>query len=124
MVNVFLNEENQRIEQFFCGLTRVKRQQLLHQEIIVKSVKYFALYVDKLMCTLRDIYCNEVAPLTTGNRILDEALLFFRFTRERDLFEVYCRQHLAKRLLFKSNSDKCIQGEKDLITKIEVICLT
>lgn len=50
--------------------------------------------------------------------VLDKAMVLFRFLQEKDVFERYYKQHLAKRLLLnKSVSDDC---EKNMISKLKV----
>ncbi len=50
--------------------------------------------------------------------ILDKSLVLFRFLQEKDVFERYYKQHLAKRLLLnKSVSD---DSEKNMISKLKV----
>ena len=51
--------------------------------------------------------------------ILDKTILLFRFLQDKDVFERYYKQHLAKRLLLnKSVSD---DFEKSMISKLKVI---
>jgi hypothetical protein len=53
--------------------------------------------------------------------VLDKAMVLFRFLQEKDVFERYYKQHLAKRLLLnKSVSDDC---EKNMISKLKVCVL-
>lgn len=50
--------------------------------------------------------------------ILDKTMVLFRFLQEKDVFERYYKQHLAKRLLLnKSVSD---DSEKNMIMKLKV----
>lgn len=50
--------------------------------------------------------------------ILDKAMVLFRFMQEKDVFERYYKQHLARRLLTnKSVSD---DSEKNMISKLKV----
>lgn len=50
--------------------------------------------------------------------ILDKTILLFRFLQDKDVFERYYKQHLAKRLLLnKSVSD---DFEKSMISKLKV----
>ena len=52
--------------------------------------------------------------------ILDKTILLFRFLQDKDVFERYYKQHLAKRLLLnKSVSD---DFEKSMISKLKVSC--
>lgn len=53
--------------------------------------------------------------------ILDKTMVLFRFLQEKDVFERYYKQHLAKRLLLnKSVSD---DSEKNMISKLKVTFL-
>ncbi|KAJ3164196.1 Cullin-3 [Geranomyces variabilis] len=52
--------------------------------------------------------------------LLDKTVTLFRFVEEKDIFERYYKQHLAKRLLFgKSVSE---DAEKSMIGKLKVEC--
>ena len=51
--------------------------------------------------------------------VLDKSMVLFRFLQEKDVFERYYKQHLAKRLLLnKSLSD---DSEKNMISKLKVL---
>lgn len=51
--------------------------------------------------------------------VLDKSMVLFRYLQEKDVFERYYKQHLAKRLLLnKSLSD---DAEKNMISKLKVI---
>lgn len=53
-------------------------------------------------------------------QVLDKSMVMFRFLQEKDVFERYYKQHLAKRLLLnKSVSD---DWEKNMISKLKVSC--
>ena len=50
--------------------------------------------------------------------VLDKSMVLFRFLEEKDVFERYYKQHLARRLLLnKSVSD---DSEKNMISKLKV----
>ena len=50
--------------------------------------------------------------------VLDKSMVLFRFLQEKDVFERYYKQHLARRLLLnKSVSD---DSEKNMISKLKV----
>lgn len=52
--------------------------------------------------------------------VLDKSMVLFRFLQEKDVFERYYKQHLAKRLLLnKSVSD---DWEKNMISKLKTEC--
>lgn len=54
-------------------------------------------------------------------QVLDKSMVLFRFLQEKDVFERYYKQHLAKRLLLnKSVSD---DWEKNMISKLKVSCI-
>ena len=53
--------------------------------------------------------------------VLDKSMVLFRFLEEKDVFERYYKQHLAKRLLLnRSVSD---DSEKNMISKLKVSTL-
>lgn len=80
-----------------------------------KAPEYLSLYIDdKLKKGLRSLNEGEVEV------VLDKALVLFRFLQEKDVFEKYYKQHLAKRLLLqKSLSD---DAEKSMISKLKTEC--
>src|SRR5215475_12211819 len=52
--------------------------------------------------------------------VLDKTMVLFRYLQEKDVFERYYKQHLAKRLLLnKSVSD---DSEKNMISKLKTEC--
>ena len=52
--------------------------------------------------------------------VLDKAMILFRYLEEKDVFERYYKQHLAKRLLLnKSTSD---DAEKNMISRLKTEC--
>jgi cullin 3 len=69
---------------------------------------------DKLKKGVRGIDENDLEP------VLDKAMVLFRFLQDKDVFETYYKQHLAKRLLLnKSVSD---DNEKNMISKLKTEC--
>jgi len=49
---------------------------------------------------------------------MDKTLVLFRFLREKDMFERYYKQHLAKRLLMKKPLNE--QWEQNMVNKLKV----
>ncbi|XP_065889217.1 cullin-3-like isoform X2 [Dysidea avara] len=80
-----------------------------------KSPEYLSLFVDDLLKRgLKEHSEQEVEV------ILDKALILFRFLQEKDVFERYYKQHLAKRLLLnKTVSDDL---EKGMISRLKNEC--
>ncbi|XP_012281078.1 cullin-3 [Orussus abietinus] len=80
-----------------------------------KSPEYLSLFVDdKLKKGTKGMSEPEVEG------ILDKTMVLFRFLQEKDVFERYYKQHLAKRLLLnKSMSD---DSEKNMISKLKTEC--
>ncbi|KAF4525029.1 hypothetical protein B566_EDAN016006 [Ephemera danica] len=80
-----------------------------------KSPEYLSLFIDdKLKKGVRGMTEQEIEA------VLDKAMVLFRFLQEKDVFERYYKQHLAKRLLLnKSVSDDC---EKNMISKLKTEC--
>jgi Cullin family len=61
--------------------------------------------------------CMQMSEQEIEN-VLDKSMVLFRFLQEKDVFERYYKQHLAKRLLLnKSVSD---DSEKNMISKLKV----
>jgi len=80
-----------------------------------KSPEFLSLYVDeKLKRGTKSLNEGE------ADTVLDKAMVLFRFLQEKDVFERYYKQHLAKRLLYaKSSSD---DAEKSMISKLKTEC--
>ncbi|KAF7243143.1 Cullin-3 [Varanus komodoensis] len=79
-----------------------------------RSPEYLSLFIDdKLKKGVKGLTEQEVET------ILDKAMVLFRFMQEKDVFERYYKQHLARRLLTnKSVSD---DSEKNMISKLKII---
>ncbi|XP_071637774.1 cullin-3-like [Temnothorax longispinosus] len=80
-----------------------------------KSPEYLSLFIDdKLKKGVKGMTEQEIEG------ILDKTMVLFRFLQEKDVFERYYKQHLAKRLLLnKSVSD---DSEKNMISKLKTEC--
>ncbi|XP_014600804.1 PREDICTED: cullin-3 [Polistes canadensis] len=80
-----------------------------------KSPEYLSLFIDdKLKKGSKGMTEQEIEG------ILDKTMVLFRFLQEKDVFERYYKQHLAKRLLLnKSVSD---DSEKNMISKLKTEC--
>jgi cullin 3 len=80
-----------------------------------KSPEYISLFIDeKLKKGLKGVSEEEV------DSILDKVMMLFRFIQEKDVFEKYYKQHLAKRLLLgRSVSD---DAERNMIAKLKTEC--
>lgn len=78
-----------------------------------KSPEYLSLFIDdKLKKGVKGMSEQEI------ELVLDKSMVLFRFLQEKDVFERYYKQHLAKRLLLnKSVSD---DWEKNMISKLKV----
>lgn len=78
-----------------------------------KSPEYLSLFIDdKLKKGVKGMTEQEIET------VLDKTMVLFRFLQEKDVFERYYKQHLAKRLLLnKSVSD---DSEKNMISKLKV----
>lgn len=79
-----------------------------------KSPEYLSLFIDdKLKKGVKGMTEQDI------ELVLDKTMVLFRFLQEKDVFERYYKQHLAKRLLLnKSVSD---DSEKNMISKLKVI---
>uniref|UniRef100_X2AMG5 Cullin family profile domain-containing protein n=1 Tax=Capitella teleta TaxID=283909 RepID=X2AMG5_CAPTE len=80
-----------------------------------KSPEYLSLFIDdKLRKGVKGVTEQEIEA------VLDKSMVLFRFLQEKDVFERYYKQHLAKRLLLnKSVSD---DSEKNMISKLKAEC--
>lgn len=80
-----------------------------------KSPEYLSLFIDdKLKKGVKGMTEQEI------ENVLDKTMVLFRFLQEKDVFERYYKQHLAKRLLLnKSVSD---DSEKNMISKLKTEC--
>ncbi|CAG0912766.1 unnamed protein product [Notodromas monacha] len=80
-----------------------------------KSPEYLSLFIDdKLKKGVKGMTESEI------EQVLDKSMVLFRFLQEKDVFERYYKQHLAKRLLLnKSVSD---DAEKNMISKLKTEC--
>ncbi|CAI9096621.1 OLC1v1032812C1 [Oldenlandia corymbosa var. corymbosa] len=80
-----------------------------------RSPEFISLYVDeKLRKGLKGVSEEDVET------ILDKVMMLFRYLQEKDVFEKYYKQHLAKRLLSgKTVSD---DAERSLIVKLKTEC--
>ncbi|KAE8663216.1 Cullin-3 [Hibiscus syriacus] len=80
-----------------------------------RSPEFISLFVDdKLRKGLKGVGEEDVEI------ILDKVMMLFRYLQEKDVFEKYYRQHLAKRLLSgKTVSD---DAERSLIVKLKTEC--
>ncbi|XP_050426064.1 cullin-3-like [Adelges cooleyi] len=80
-----------------------------------KSPEYLSLFIDeKLKKGVRGLSENDIEI------VLDKALVMFRFLQEKDVFERYYKQHLAKRLLL--NKSVSNDNEKNMISKLKTEC--
>jgi len=80
-----------------------------------KSPEYLSLFIDdKLKKGVKGMTEQDI------ELVLDKTMVLFRFLQEKDVFERYYKQHLAKRLLLnKSVSD---DSEKNMISKLKTEC--
>lgn len=80
-----------------------------------KSPEYLSLFIDeKLKKGIKGLKDHEI------DDVLNKAMVMFRFLSEKDVFERYYKNHLAKRLLqAKSLSD---DSEKQMIHKLRQEC--
>mmetsp|Transcript_25320 Transcript_25320/g.80122 ORF Transcript_25320/g.80122 Transcript_25320/m.80122 type:complete len:736 (-) Transcript_25320:24-2231(-) len=80
-----------------------------------RSPEFIALFVDdKLRKGLKGATDIDV------DAVLDKVMMLFRFLQEKDVFEKYYKQHLAKRLL--SGRTVSDDAERSLIVKLKTEC--
>ena len=80
-----------------------------------RAASCLAIYVDELLRVgFRDASEEQI------QRELEQAIVVFRFLSDKDIFEVYYKQHLAKRLLAgKSVSD---EAERSMVSLLKSEC--
>jgi cullin 3 len=80
-----------------------------------KSPEFISLFIDeKLKKGLKGVSDEDIEV------ILNKVMMLFRFIQEKDVFEKYYKQHLAKRLLLgRSVSD---DAERNMIAKLKTEC--
>ncbi|GMI87375.1 cullin 3, cullin 3A [Hibiscus trionum] len=80
-----------------------------------RSPEFISLFVDdKLRKGFKGVSEEDVEI------ILDKVMMLFRYLQEKDVFEKYYKQHLAKRLL--SGKTACDDAERSLIVKLKTEC--
>jgi len=91
---------------------------LLHHILAVNCLKYVGYIWHPSWKTKTSILFLLQLTEQEVETILDKAMVLFRFMQEKDVFERYYKQHLARRLLTnKSVSD---DSEKNMISKLKV----
>lgn len=80
-----------------------------------RSPEYLSLFIDdKLKKGSKGMTETEI------EQVLEKTMVLFRYLQDKDIFERYYKQHLAKRLLLnKSVSD---DSEKNMISKLKTEC--
>jgi len=80
-----------------------------------RSPEYLSLFIDdKLKRGAKGMTETEI------EQVLEKTMVLFRYLQDKDIFERYYKQHLAKRLLLnKSVSD---DSEKNMISKLKTEC--
>eukprot|EP01135_Chromosphaera_perkinsii_P007936 Nk52_evm8s1073 gene=Nk52_evmTU8s1073 len=80
-----------------------------------KSSEYLSLFIDeKLKKSSRGSTEEELEA------VLDESLLLFRYMQEKDIFEKYYKNHLARRLL--QGKSVSVDAERSMISKLKSEC--
>eukprot|EP01128_Nolandella_sp_AFSM9_P011645 TRINITY_DN848_c0_g1_i2.p1 TRINITY_DN848_c0_g1~~TRINITY_DN848_c0_g1_i2.p1 ORF type:complete len:657 (-),score=175.31 TRINITY_DN848_c0_g1_i2:466-2391(-) len=81
-----------------------------------RSPEFISLFIDEKLRKGNKANVNEEET----EAVLDSVMILFRFISEKDIFEKYYKQHLAKRLLLnRSVSD---DAEKNMIAKLKSEC--
>jgi cullin 3 len=78
-----------------------------------KSAEYLSLFIDeKLRKCVKGMEESEIET------VLHKCLVLFRFLQDKDVFEQYYKNHLAKRLLLNKSTSE--DAEKSMISKLKV----
>jgi len=79
-----------------------------------RSPEFISLFIDEKLRREKGQNEEEIEQL------LDKVMMLFRFIQEKDIFEKYYKQHLARRLLLgRSASD---DAERSMISKLKTEC--
>lgn len=79
-----------------------------------RSPEFISLFIDEKLRREKGQNEEEIEQL------LEKVMMLFRFIQEKDIFEKYYKQHLARRLLLgRSASD---DAERSMITKLKTEC--
>ncbi|KAJ7537238.1 hypothetical protein O6H91_12G104400 [Diphasiastrum complanatum] len=113
---------SQQFEMFmFCTFTRTGKQLVTDPERqkdpvdFVQRLLFISLFVDdKLRKGLKGVSEED------AETVLDKVMMLFRYLQEKDVFEKYYKQHLAKRLL--SGRTVSDDAERSLIVKLKTEC--
>ena len=110
--DVFLNQAFNADREF---LKMIAKDFEYFLNLNAKSPEYLSLFIDdKLKKGVKGMTEQEIEV------VLDKTMVLFRYLQEKDVFERYYKQHLAKRLLLnKSVSD---DSEKNMISKLKTEC--
>eukprot|EP00884_Botryococcus_braunii_P000722 jgi/Botrbrau1/10650/Bobra.53_2s0008.1 len=80
-----------------------------------RSAEYISLFMDdRLRKGIRGLSEDDV------ELVLDKVMMLFRYLQEKDIFEKYYKQHLAKRLL--SGRTVSDEAERSLLVKLKTEC--
>ncbi|XP_022750655.1 cullin-3B-like isoform X2 [Durio zibethinus] len=118
LVNMIVDDKHEDLGRMYCLFRRVPNGLVLIRDVMtsyIRETEFISLFVDdKLRKGLRGVTEEDV------ELVLDKVMMLFRYLQEKDIFEKYYKQHLAKRLLSgKTVSD---DAERSLIVKLKTEC--
>ena len=80
-----------------------------------RCASYLVLYIHELLQSSLKAYSEEDA-----DRELDKVIVIFRYLQDKDIFENFYKQHLAKRLLGQRSVSE--DAERSMIGKLKIEC--
>ncbi|XP_022750656.1 cullin-3B-like isoform X3 [Durio zibethinus] len=111
LVNMIVDDKHEDLGRMYCLFRRVPNGLVLIRDVMTSYIRETD---DKLRKGLRGVTEEDV------ELVLDKVMMLFRYLQEKDIFEKYYKQHLAKRLLSgKTVSD---DAERSLIVKLKTEC--
>ncbi|KAK8644318.1 hypothetical protein V6N13_123628 [Hibiscus sabdariffa] len=118
LVNMIVDEKYEDLGRMYCLFRRVPNGLVLVRDVMtsyIRDTEFISLFVDdKLRKGLRGVTEEDV------ELVLDKVMMLFRYLQEKDVFEKYYKQHLAKRLL--SGKTVSEDAERSLIVKLKTEC--
>uniref|UniRef100_A0A0K0DPG3 CULLIN_2 domain-containing protein n=1 Tax=Angiostrongylus cantonensis TaxID=6313 RepID=A0A0K0DPG3_ANGCA len=112
-----IREESERAKRYLDPQTEGKVLDVL-ENVLIKE--HMNTVVNMEHSGVHVMLSNDKENDENAERLLDKAMVLFRFLQEKDVFEKYYKQHMAKRLLLdKSISDDM---ERMMISKLKTEC--
>lgn len=105
---------------FTCTTVFFSDIRMPHAEVRIATTFFLGLRLRHMLILTELCYVLQDQSDVDLEAVLDKVMTIFRFLQEKDVFEKYYKQHLAKRLLSgRSYSD---DAERSLLVKLKTEC--